>query len=753
MRPSALIAPLLGFAIVAAACTGDPVLRKQRHFERANAYFDKGQYAEAIIEYRNAVSLDAKFGPARKRLAEAHARTGNAPASLAEYVRAADLLPADVDVQLNAGSLLLMARRPEEALARANAALKVDPDNVSALVLRGSALAGLTSFDEALKSFEGAIALDPSRGRTFSSLGLIELARGKQVQAESAFRRAVELSPRDVEVHLALGNFYWAVGRMPDAEQAFQSALKLDPSNVAANRFMASLTIVSGRQAEAEPYLQRVADSSTDPAGILVLTDYYLMTGRPKDAIGRLEGLKEADKIPGAQVRLARAYAAANDLPKARALVDAILKADASDADGQLLKAQLLLEDGKRDEAFEAVRTATSVNPSSADAQFVLGRMYVERGDNAAAQRAFQEVLKINPRAAAAQVQLARLQTQAGQTGVSVQNAEEAARNNPTNAGARLEVVRSLIASKEFGRAESEITRLRTDFPSVASVHVQEANLALLRKDYRRAQAALEQAEKLDPKSLETLASWLALDLEQKNTTGARTRLEARLQKESSPDLQLLAGRTYLAMKDSAAAEKALRAVIEADPSRLAPYEMLGQLYLSEDKLDLAMKEFEALSRRQDNPVSSITMTGMILEQRGRVDEAMKRYEEVLARDPQAGTAANNLAWILADRGENLDRALQLAQVAVAAAPETPQVIDTLGWVYYKRNLPESAIPYFQRCISKDPMVAEYHYHLGLAFLKAGKSAAGRAALQHALNLNPNPTVTAEIRRALDEAK
>ena len=142
-------------------------------------------------------------------------------------------------------------------------------------------------------------------------------------------------------------------------------------------------------------------------------------------------------------------------------------------------------------------------------------------------------------------------------------------------------------------------------------------------------------------------------------------------------------------------------------------------------------------------------MLGMILEQQGKVDAAMKRYEDVLAIDSRAGTAANNLAWILADRGQDLDRALQLAQIAVAVAPETPQIIDTLGWVYYRRNQPELAIPLFQRCINKSPTIAEYHYHLGLAQLKTGAAVEGRAALQHALDLKPGPALAAQISRAL----
>ena len=39
----------------------------------------------------------------------------------------------------------------------------------------------------------------------------------------------------------------------------------------------------------------------------------------------------------------------------------------------------------------------------------------------------------------------------------------------------------------------------------------------------------------------------------------------------TNPDLLVIAGNTYLALKDPAAAEKALRAAIEADPSRNEP--------------------------------------------------------------------------------------------------------------------------------------------------------------------------------------
>src|SRR5688572_2384868 len=179
VRYFGLLTALVSFTVPASACTTDLAVRKQQYLESGNQYFDQGKYAEAIIEYRNAIEVDPTFGPARKRLAESYARTGDDRAALAQFVRAADLLPSDVDVQLNAGTLLLAAREPEEAVARADAALKVEPQNIDALVLRGNVLYGLSSYEKALESIEQAIRLDPDRGATYTDLGQVELAHGR----------------------------------------------------------------------------------------------------------------------------------------------------------------------------------------------------------------------------------------------------------------------------------------------------------------------------------------------------------------------------------------------------------------------------------------------------------------------------------------------------------------------------------------------------------------------------------------------
>lgn len=734
-----------------AGCAGDPAARKQAFLESGNRYIAEGQFRHAILELRNAVALDPAFGEARARLAEAYTRDGDLPNALSEYVRAADLLPKDYDLQMRAGGLLLVSQKADEALARADAALRIKPGDVAALILRGNALAGLNSFDEALAAIEQAIKLDPKRDATFTHKGLIEMARGKGAEAEAAFKKAVELAPQSVQPYLALANFYWASGRAPETEQALRSALRVDGEHIAANRAMAALLMAVGRPAAAEEYLQRVVDVSKDPLSALMLADYYLVVGRTKDAIARLEPLaSSASPVQGAQQRLARAYAAAGDRAKARSLIEGTLKASPQDLPSQLLKGQLLADEGRRDEAVAALRAAVQSNPSSAEAHFALGRLYLMAGDAAAAESSFREVLKINPRVSAAQVELSKLLLASGSGTASVRSAEEATANDPTNGDARIALVRGLIATRDFARAERELATLRRDFPDSAQVHAQSGALALFRDDVTSARQSFERAVEIDRNVVEGVTGLVALELRAGNTAAARALVDSRLGDARRPDLLLLAARTHAATNDMPGAEKLLRQAIAADPSLLPAYTMLGEVYVSQGKLDLARQEFDTLATRQAKPVAALTMSGMILQAQGNNAEATRRYEGALAADPRAAIAANNLAWLYAESGENLDAAQSLAQTATTATPDVPEMMDTLGWVYYKKGLPQLAIPLFARSAQKLPANANYHYHLGLAYLQAKDITQGHAALRRALAAKPDQKTSEAIQRLLN---
>jgi tetratricopeptide (TPR) repeat protein len=219
----------------------------------------------------------------------------------------------------------------------------------------------------------------------------------------------------------------------------------------------------------------------------------------------------------------------------------------------------------------------------------------------------------------------------------------------------------------------------------------------------------------------------------------ARARVDARLANDGqNVALLMLAVQTYGATGDLARVETLLRQVLAVDASYLEAYAALAQLYVKQGRLDAALAEFDELSKRQPKPVAALTFAGMILQGQGKLDQARDRFSRALELDPEAAVAANNLAWLHAESGDRLDAALELALRAKAKLPGSPEVDDTLGYVHYKRDSPEQAIPFFERSVKAAPENPTYHYHLGLACAKANDRQRAKQHLTRALQLKPD---------------
>jgi tetratricopeptide (TPR) repeat protein len=185
----------------------------------------------------------------------------------------------------------------------------------------------------------------------------------------------------------------------------------------------------------------------------------------------------------------------------------------------------------------------------------------------------------------------------------------------------------------------------------------------------------------------------------------------------------------------------------------VSAYGALGQLYVVQGKLPEALAEFEALATRSPRSVAALTMVGIILQVQGKVDAARERFEQVLRIDPEAAVAANNLAWMYVEQGGNLDLALHLAQTAQKRLADVAQVNDTLGFIYYRKNLLSLAISTLTMSAQKDPRNALYQFHLGLAYAKAGDATRAKPLLTRALELKPDFDGAEEARALLSSSK
>jgi Tfp pilus assembly protein PilF len=252
--------------------------------------------------------------------------------------------------------------------------------------------------------------------------------------------------------------------------------------------------------------------------------------------------------------------------------------------------------------------------------------------------------------------------------------------------------------------------------------------------DTGAARRSFERALQLDHDDREALTELVTLEVRTNHTARAMALVDAQLAKTpSDPRVLELAARARATTGDLRRAEELLKRLIAADSSNLSAYGMLGQLYISEKRLEDARVEYERALVGNPDSVALQTVVAMILEAENKSDEARRRYERILEKEPNAVVAANNLAWLYIERGENVDLALQLAQRAKQTLPADPRVNDTLGWIYYKRNLIDQAIPLLQDGVRGDANNPLHQHHLGMAYFQAGDWPKAREALERAL--------------------
>lgn len=726
---------LAGAVLGAAACSADP----QELIDRGNAYFEQEKYQEAAIEFRRAIQADAEAGMAHLRLADTYRRLDDLNRAAVEYVLAAQLLPTSLEAQIQAADMLLAARKFPEAQAVARRALQIDPKNIRALVINARSLAGLKRHDQAMAVLERAIELDPTRAATIGDLGLLRLNEAAPEETERILRRATETDPASIDARLTLANFYWVQGRLLDAEGELNAALRIDPKSVAANRAMATFFLGTQRVRAAESHLVTAVEGLGTTVARLTLADYYLSLGRSSDAERVLQVVaSQPDGFGEARSRLAVLAYSAGRTKEAHQLLDDTLKSDRSNARALLTKAGFLLSENDPDRAFTLATAAMNADPDALPPRYMLASIHRMRRDLAAAERLYLEILRINPHSVAAQLELANLEMSRGSHKSATTAAEIAARSRPDRIESQIMLLRSLIGAGDLGRADAVLRPLLQDYGDRAIVQWMAGVLQLGRRNHAAARTHFERALVIQPDAIEPLDHLVALDLGSGRTAAARARVDAHLARmPRHVGLLMLAARTYSFSRDYAAAERTLKTALEVDPQEPAIYDELARVYAGQKQLDRAITEFTAMARANPKAVGPRTMLGVIMSEMDKPFEARAWFEEGLAIDPRNAIIANSLAWLYADQGGDLNEALRLALLAREQIQDRPEVDDTLGFVYYKRDEVGQALPILRSVVERAPQNPIYQYHFGLAHAKAGNRGQAREALEEALRLNP----------------
>lgn len=736
MSNRVLICGMAVLSLALPSCTRDTAATQQEHMRKGAALIAAGNVDAAIIEYRHAVRLSPRDAEARTALGRAFLSAGDRRRAVDEFVRAADLQPDSDEAQLRAGNALLVAGRYPDAAGRADRVLARDEAHPQALLLKGYALAGLQQIETAVEIIEKTLESGRADRSAASALAMLELTRGNAAAARDLFERAARAAPEAVGPQLALAQVYWASGDIAKAEAVFRAALALDPAGPMTNRAFAAFLIAAKRASEAEPFLKTWVARSDDVSAGLVLADFYAALSRRDDALAALNTVRQT---PGpaalaATLRVVSLEHTGGRRAEAHSQLDTLIAANPQHVPAQLLKARFLLDEGRATEALPVAQRVISRRPEDAVAQYTLGLIYRALGNDQAATDAFTEALKANPNAADAQVELADLRLRAGRVDDAVSLAGTAAAARPSDREAQLILVRSLIAKGDGPRATAAAEALVSAHGNWPPAHVAYGLVNLRRRNFAVAEQSFLRALAAEPDAVDALQGLVSVKVATgRMSEGRDVLLQAVKRRPRSADVAVLVAELDLAERRMSAAEQGFLHALELEPTHLNAFSRLAQLYSSQRRLDEAQTKYEEIARNVPHHVIAHTMVGLLLQLKGRADEARTRYEKVLEIAPRSAVAANNLAWLLADQGVELDRALELAQTATRELPDSIEVADTLGWVHLKAQRSSQAITAFTRATAKEPQNPTYQYHLGLAYLQAYDWLRARTALETAL--------------------
>ena len=791
-----LALPLVLILTLAACKTSEE--RAEEHYQTALSLLAEGDLARATVEFRNVFELNGLHIEARRSFAEALRANGDQSQAYGQFLRLAEQLPDDVGARLALAEMAIESqtwpqlqvhgprllelvpaemRAGEEgrridivavtrdyakaledeaaparraAAARAAELLEAAPGNLGLYrVLVDNALRD-GERDAALAFVDRALTVAPdNRDLHNTRLGL--LAQAEDAAAVRAqIETMIERFPEDRELVGALLRFHVSQGDTAAAEAFLRQRVQTAATPEEADEVRAALVqfvlTTQGPEAALAEIDAQIAATGGNLTLRMMQATILFDTGARDEAIAQVTGLIEAgegtqEQIGNAKVVLAGMLVETGNPVGARRLVGEVLEADPGNGTALRLESAWLIEEDRADQAITLLRRALDEEPDDTDAMTLMASAHSRNGNHELAR----DFLAL---------------------------AYEASNAAPAET---LRYARNLAADERYLAAEEALVR---------ALRLQSGNLQLLdqlgrvyiaMEDWARAEGVEDAARRQNTEAGAALAAGLRV-----------ARLTARGQTEDALSfLQDLAGSdagqtaaaaqlavigTLLGEGKSAEALAAVQTALAETPDNLALLMARGAAERASGDIDAAIATYQGLTETQpqferawielirsefaagrieaaratlDRALATLPDAANLLwaqasflEQSGDADGAIEIYERLYKDLPNSPVVANNLASLISTYrtdDESLERAYAVARRL--RGTEVPAMMDTYGWIAFRRGDIDEARPYLEGAagvLTDDPLV---QYHYGMLLAAAGEREAAIAQLTRALEI------------------
>ena len=704
---------------------------------------------------RTIIELDPKDDATRLKLARLLVAGGAVDQALKLANDVNDPNNSNASLLALKAAIYFKLKDEDTAVQDANAALKIEPNNIDAIVVLSSVRLNQNDPQAALQLLSG----DAVKGTDDVRIQLLKLDIYQKLkdyaQLENVLKSLAAHFPQDDTFGKQLVNLYVFEHRPDDAEKQLREYATANPSKPDAGLDVVKFLLATKGSAAAQQELEaRITVGGDVLPYQLALAELDFGQGRVDESFSLLKKLSESPngvdavkaKILTAQLTLRQ-----NNPEVAEKIVDEILAKDARNDDALRIRALIRLNSGQFDGAISDLREASNDQPRATDLMMTLATAYERSGSIELADKEYTEATKasrFDPKIGLAYVSFLQRH---GSVDRSYDFLIELANRQPNSVPVLAALAQMKLQHRDWAGAQDVAQQIkRIGANEAVADQILGAALGGEHK-YDASIAAFQSAVAAAPSAARPMASLVGAMINAKKTDQAIAFLQSVLKDSpNNADAYVLLGDVQAGNNQPDQAEANFKAAIQHQPNSDIGYRALVDLYLRENKTDSALDSVQAAIKAIPNsPTLKLTKAG-ILEKNGNFDAAISEYEDLLKQQPGAPLIANNLASLLADHRTDkasLDQAQGL--IAVLRSSPIPQFKDTMGWVTYRQGNSKAAVSLLEDAVKAMPSNPLVHYHLGMSYLGAGEPAKASDQLKEALSDRPDADLETKIKTSL----
>ena len=572
----------------------------------------------------------------------------------------------------------------------------------------GQALYQQGDFVRARLQFKNALQIDPKLATGYLWLGKTELNLKNPQGAYGALNQAVELKPDLTEAHILLGDLLLTAKQPDKAKEKADLALKQEPKNTDALLLSASLAMAQSQPQKALEVLAEVR--RLDP--------------------GKLSAYLMEASILAKEQKLAEAATLLENGIKANPKAPNLYIARAGLADNQ-----------KQFEVGESfLLKAIDLEPKNTGVRIEIIRHYTMAGQLDKLEAILRQTVSLEPDSEKPVIMLARFLASQGQH----LNAETALtdfiQGHPKNLPARFGLAEFYAAQqrqRRAGRVLEDIIILDPGGPKEVQAKNELARLKLAQDQVDAAEKLVNEVLKDQPKDMQATETRGIIALGKKDGVIAVNSFGLLTQdRPQDPQAWLLLARANLLNKEEGLAQENAKKALTIKPDFLDARKFLYGIFLQAKDYDGAIAAIQGYPRLNDKDIFNLVALGEVYALKGDYAQARATFQKIIDLEPRNPQGYYEMAR-LGLQAKKTDEALKYADKALQEQPDFLPALQLEISIYQEQQQPEKALAAVRQTLGRSAKNPQLHQMLGELLLIQKQPQAAVAALEEALNLNP----------------